>query len=155
MRKHPAGGLLVTPCTDQLNERSEWNGRHRGAHERSIDVADGDPIGYSRQGSPPATRSHDALPAVPPLSLASLVFAGGTADYSEVTLRVVRLVFPDTCFYKWPPKKNFILILLNFSAVRPINVAVAISVSLQVGRLMVFWSGCSVFFFTILWFWDF
>ena len=32
-------------------------------------------------GSPSATRSHDALPAVPPLSLASLGFAGGTAGY--------------------------------------------------------------------------
>ena len=43
-------------------------------------------------GSPPATELHDALPAVPPLPLASLGFAGGTAGYSMGTLRVRRLL---------------------------------------------------------------
>ena len=42
-------------------------------------------------GSPPATVSHDALPAVPPLPLATLGLVGGTAGYSEVTLWVSHL----------------------------------------------------------------
>ena len=39
-------------------------------------------------GSPPATRSRVALPAVPPLTLAALGFTGGTAGYSVATLWV-------------------------------------------------------------------
>ena len=39
-------------------------------------------------GSPPATSSHVALPAVPLLTLATLRFASGTASYSAVTLWV-------------------------------------------------------------------
>ena len=44
----------------------------------------------SRQamGSPPATISHIAIPAVPPLPLATLRLEGGTAGYSADTLRV-------------------------------------------------------------------
>ena len=43
-------------------------------------------------GSPPATGSHDVLPAVPPLPLATLGFVGGTAGYSTVTLWVSHLI---------------------------------------------------------------
>ena len=39
-------------------------------------------------GSPPATISHIAIPAVPPLPLATLRLKGGTAGYSADTLRV-------------------------------------------------------------------
>ena len=49
-------------------------------------------------GSPPATMLLDALPAVPPLPLASLGIAGGTAGYSKVTLRVRHLLYIDTGF---------------------------------------------------------
>ena len=58
-------------------------------------------------GSPPATKSHISLPAVPPLPLAALRSEGGTAGYSADTLRVM-------CIKKYLVDKHRVLPVTRF-----------------------------------------
>ena len=58
---------------------------------------------WTAMGSSPATRSHVALPAVLPLPLATLRFAGSTAGYSVITLWVRRFLYSNTWFC-WRPQ---------------------------------------------------